>query len=227
MRSMKLLGAALLLTVGLVAGLGASDTQPPEIEIETPQDGAEFLLNEPVTVSWSVRDPVPGSGVAFTRATQDSGEALDTSTPGDHVLMVEAEDRAGNRSQKRVRYWVLYDVTIEEPLAPSAFNDDTPPTMTLPVGTEIPLSFTVQDAFGQSVRDVGSTVSVLEADTREIVFLGEEGVKSLRFNADSATHEFTLDTGALAPGDYRVIVQFQDGRTIFRVDLTLEPNEST
>lgn len=227
MRSIKVLGALLLLTASLVVGLGASDTQPPEIEIESPQDGAEYLLNEPVTVSWSVRDPLPGSGVAFTRATQDRGEELDTSTAGDHVLMVEAEDRAGNRAQKRVRYWVRYDVVMEKPLAPSAFEGEAPPSMTLEVGTQIPFSFSVRDYFEQPVADARGTVSVLDADTREIVYLPEDGVGALRYNAESATHDFTLDTEALSPGQYRVIVQFNDGRTLFRVTLTLEPSSTS
>ena len=227
MRAIKVSGAMLLLTVGLVVGLGATDTQPPVIQIDKPQDGAAYLLHEPVTVSWSVRDPLPGSGVAFTQATQDSGEELDTSTAGHHALIVQAEDHAGNRAQKRARYWVRYDVAMEKPLAPSAFEGDAPPSMTLPVGTEIPFSFAVRDFFDAPVAEASGTVSVLDADTREIVYFHEDGVGTIRYNAESATHDFELDAAALSPGQYQVIVQFDDGRTSYRIDLTLEPSSTS
>ncbi len=227
MRPIKVTGALLLLSMGLVVGLGASDTQPPEIQIETPQDGAEYLLNEPVTVSWSVRDPLPGSGVAFTRATQADGEELNTGTAGSHVLTVEAEDRAGNRAQKRARYWALYDVTIEKPLAPSAFDGEEPPTMTLPVGTQIPLDFTVRDFFDRPVEIANGTVSVLDAETHEIIYLDDDGVGTLQFDPEHATHGYMLDTEALSPGQYRVIVQFNDERTIFEIHLTLEASSTS
>lgn len=218
-----LMGTALLGTIGL----GAADTQPPMIQVETPQEGASYLLNEPIQVQWSAQDIFPGSGLKAALATQASGADLETGTPGDHIFTVLAEDNAGNQTQTQIRYWVVYDVVIEKPLAPSAFEDSTPPEMALPVGTEIPFSFAVRDYFERPVKSASGTVSVLNAETREIIYIGEDAVGILRYDAETDAFDYTLDTGPLNADEYQVLVQFNDGRTIFRIDLTLEPSESS
>lgn len=218
----KSVGLALITALAVVVGFGASDTQPPEIDLETPQEGKEYLLREPVTVSWSARDPQPGSGLAFVNATQDDGDPLATSDVGSRIFTVIAEDQAGNVAQKRVRYWVVYDVSLQKPLGPKAFADDSIPSMTVSVGTEIPFRFDVRDAQGAPIKGPVGNVSVLEADTHSLVYLGETGTGLFRYDAETQRHGYTLDTDALEPGRYRVLMQFNDGRTLFRMDLTLE-----
>lgn len=226
-RGYRLVGLLLGTIVLGSLSIGAADTQPPMIEIDTPQDGASYLLHDPVRVAWSVQDVFPGSGLKSVLATQADGDPLNTETAGEHVFTVLAEDNAGNQARKLVRYWVTYDVVIEKPLAPSAFEDEDPPSMTVPAGTEIPFSFAVRDFFEQPVESASGTVSVLDAETHEIVYLDEDGIGVLSFNPESATYEFTLDTEGLSADDYQVLVQFNDGRTVFRTDLTLEPSETS
>lgn len=226
-RGLKLVGLLLGTVVLGSLGMGAADTQPPVVDIETPSDGASYLLHEPVEVSWTAEDVFPGSGLKSAFATQADGDGLATSSPGEHVFTVVAEDHAGNRVQRQVRYWVVYDVVIEKPLAPSAFEGSTRPNMTISAGTEIPFSFTVRDFFERTVEVASGTISVLDADTREVVYLGDDGIGVLQFNSETETFDDTLDTGQLAAGEYEVLIQFNDGRTIFRIDLTLEPSESS
>ncbi|MFB6285160.1 MAG: hypothetical protein ABEK03_01085, partial [Candidatus Bipolaricaulia bacterium] len=173
-------------------------------------------------VSWSAGDPRPGSGLAFVNATQDDGDPLATSDAGSHVFTVTAEDQAGNVARERVRYWVVYDVRLQKPLGPKAFADDSIPSMTVSVGTEIPFRFDVRDARGKPVTETAGNVSVLEADTHSLVYLGETGTGLFRYDAETQRQGYTLDTDALEPGRYRVLMQFNDGRTLFRMDLTLE-----
>jgi len=218
----KSAGLALFTALAVVVGFGASDTRPPDIDIETPQKGTEYLLREPVTVSWSARDPRPGSGLAFVNATQDDGDPLATSDVGNRIFTVAAEDQAGNVAQERVRYWVVYDVRLQKPLGPEAFADDTIPSMTVSVGTEIPFRFDVRDAQGAPITEPAGNVSVLEADTHSLVYLEGAALGQFRYDAESQRHGYTLDTDALEPGRYRVLMQFNDGRTLFRMDLTLE-----
>ena len=225
-RGLKLTGLFAGTILVAAIGVGAADTQPPTVQIETPQDGANYLLNEPVEVAWTVDDAFPGSGLKTVLATQPNGARLDTNIAGEHVFVVTAEDHAGNQTQRQVRYWVVYDVTMEKPLAPSAFEDEAPPEMTVDVGTEIPFRFQVLDFFEQPVNDASGTLSVLDAETREIVFFGDDGVGVLQFNSETETYDFSLDTASLSADDYQVLIQFNDGRTIFRIDLTLEGSGS-
>lgn len=225
-RGCKLIGLVLGTALLGALGMGAADAEPPAIQIDTPRDGASYLLNEPVQVAWSVRD-VAGSGVKSVLATQANGEQLNTGVAGDHAFSVRAEDNAGNQAQERARYWVVYDVAVERPLGPSAFEGDTPPSMTVSAGAEIPFSFKVRDFFEQPVHNASGTISVLDAETGEIVYLGEDGVGVLHFDPETSTYDYALSTDPLAANEYQVLVQFNDGRSIFRVDLTLESSASS
>lgn len=221
-RGLKLVGLLLgTIVVGWLS-MGASDTQPPVINISSPSDGGTYVMHQPIEVAWTAEDSFPGSGLKSVLATQDSGKRLDTSQAGQHVFTVVAEDRAGNRAQRQVRYWVVYDVTMEKPLAPSAFEGEAPPTLTVDAGTEIPFSFSVRDFRNRKLTTASGTVNVLDAETREIVYLDEDGVGLLAFDAETESFNYTLDTDPLSTGVYRVLVQFNDGRTIFRIDLRLE-----
>lgn len=86
-----------------VSGINIDKT-PPVVNVNIPADGAEYLMNEPVKVNWSVTDSL--SGVDTVTATQQNDEYLDCRLPGVKTLKISAMDKAGNLIQKTISYTV-------------------------------------------------------------------------------------------------------------------------
>jgi hypothetical protein len=81
------------------------DEQPPTVDLRTPDDGAVYDLNEPVTADYSCADN-GGSGLQSCTGTVDDGAPLETSTAGDHVFTVVARDAEGNETTVSHTYTV-------------------------------------------------------------------------------------------------------------------------
>lgn len=79
---------------------------PPSIEISAPADGASYALGQHVTVSYACSAHEIAS-VTLCSGSVANGGALDTSTPGPHAFLVNAEDNAGGTSSKAIAYTVL------------------------------------------------------------------------------------------------------------------------
>ncbi|MFZ5644746.1 MAG: hypothetical protein ACOY46_14255 [Bacillota bacterium] len=87
-----------------VANINIDKTQP-EITINIPTDGAQYSLREKVTAGWTAQDSL--SGIDSATGTVPSGSAIDTATVGEKTFTVEVTDRAGNKTLKTVKYYVL------------------------------------------------------------------------------------------------------------------------
>jgi hypothetical protein len=82
------------------------DAVAPTIDLVEPTNG-QYLLGSEHEVEFSCDDNE--AGVVLCEGTQESGDALDTSTPGYHTFTVNAEDAAGNTAQVSVTYQVVFD----------------------------------------------------------------------------------------------------------------------
>jgi hypothetical protein len=93
------------------------DRTAPKITVTTPEDGAEYKLDQPLTAQYSCADEDGGSGLKEGTCTAKLADGtpaannapLDTSTVGEKTLTVRAEDNAGNVAEKVVHYRVVYD----------------------------------------------------------------------------------------------------------------------
>ena len=82
------------------------DTNPPEIAIITPPDGATYNLNEVVIADYTVTDTL--SGISITTAPVPDGSAINTTATGPHSFIVSATDNAGNSNAVIHSYSVDY-----------------------------------------------------------------------------------------------------------------------
>jgi lysophospholipase L1-like esterase len=181
------------------------DVTPPEIELTTPADGAEFEHREEVLAAFSCTDEEGGSGIAegYCEGTADDGEPIDTSTLGEHEFTVTATDRAGNMSDVTHTYTVI-DVTA--PTVASPHQD-----IEYKLGQDVDAQFTCTDEGG------GSGVAVCDGPAA----LDTSSVGSQSFEVvtrDNAGNEATVTF------TYRVIYAYgevrepinADGSSVFR-----------
>ena len=82
------------------------DVTDPTVTLTTPSDGATFPRFRSVDADFACADEVGGSGIASCVGTVDDGEAVDTSTLGDHDFTVTASDVAGNTTAVTHTYTV-------------------------------------------------------------------------------------------------------------------------
>ncbi len=93
---------------GIAVGpLTATDTTPPTVSVSTPAAGAEYAQGQKVRAAFTCSDPDGAGDVASCVGTVPSGQAIDTSSPGDKTFTVLATDRAGNRGSATIHYTVL------------------------------------------------------------------------------------------------------------------------
>jgi len=84
----------------------SDDTDPPQIALRTPDDGAYYRQNtHAVIVDFQCSDS--GSGIASCVGTQPPGASLDTAQAGAHTFTVTAVDNAGNQSSRTITYWIV------------------------------------------------------------------------------------------------------------------------
>jgi hypothetical protein len=99
------------------------DLTDPAVTLDGLEDGARIEQDAEVVVDYDCTDAL--SGIAECRGSAESGEALDTSTPGVFTYSVVAVDRAGNDTRVERSYTVVgidttppsLDVELPEPPA--------------------------------------------------------------------------------------------------------------
>jgi Tol biopolymer transport system component len=186
-----------------------ADTTPPQIAIASPADGASYQLGALASISYRCWDPANGdqvvSGVASCAANQ-AGDRLDTSTVGDHVLVVSAVDGAGNRAELARHYLVFW---------PFAGFDD--PIQNLPGtnlgrgGDSFPFRFSLGGYRGLDVVD-GIRWQRLTCDALAPMEAPSVGSASVSYNA---THDrYTIDAAtekAWGNTCRSVVIRLRDG----------------
>ena len=157
------------------------DKTNPIITINSPTEGATYLLNQPITANWNVSDSL--SGLTSSVGTVPSGQNIDTSTVGSHSFTVSATDNAGNTATKTVNYYVHYN--FGGFLAPVSNNGKVFKT-----GGTIPVKFQLTDFNGNYVTNAVVNLYVAKI-TNDIV--GTDEATTSTSNAD-AENQFRYDS---------------------------------
>jgi hypothetical protein len=165
------------------------DTTPPAITLTTPADGAVYERDEVVVADYECADETNGSGLASCAGNVDDGEAVDTSTLGEHKFTVQASDGEGNSASKSATYTVV---------------DKTPPAITLTApadGAVYTLGQSVAAAYGCADEAGGSGVASCDGTVPNgaAIHTSTLGVHSFEVrtsdnagNADSRTVTYTV-----------------------------------
>jgi hypothetical protein len=116
-----------------------ADKTPPTITINTPADGAQYLVGDAITPSYSCHDDFDGSRVSC-KATR-----IDT-TPGTHTFRVDSVDSSGNAASASTSYSVRYDFGgLYTPLVAE------PAAVSLKAGDNVPAKFSLHGDRGLDV----------------------------------------------------------------------------
>lgn len=97
----------------------APDLVAPTVDLRTPAEGAQYTVGDDVKAAYSCADE-GGSGLDSCTGDVPDGDAIDTSTAGDHAFTVTARDGAGHETT------VTHHYTVAEPS-----RDEQPPTVDL------------------------------------------------------------------------------------------------
>lgn len=207
------------------------DKTAPQIAINTPPEGSEYILNERVIADWSANDSV---GIDSASGSVPDGGLINTGIVGDHIFIVTATDLAGNTTIVSHNYSVRYE---KEPTgAEGSFLKDPQAvaggggqlgTTTLEgvytVGEIISIRFQLTDANGNYVTDAHPSLSIVEVT----IVNGKESYNALlevwAFEYDPVAFEYflDLDTSGLGVGIYDLWIAFGDG-TQRRIRVVLE-----
>ena len=179
------------------------DRTPPTITIETPSDGAVFVLGEPASASYDCTDEPGGSGLDVCHAAP-----LDTSSVGTRSFTVKARDRAGNTSTATRTYRVVY-----------AFGGFLPPLVPAPgfasmdAGETVPVKFSLAGDHGAGVVPEGSpTWTPLDCVSGLPAGAPSPARRTLAYLAGSGRYQLLVQTDVVWRGGCRELaVTLDDG----------------
>lgn len=115
------------------------DKTPPAITILAPADGAEYLVGDAITPSYSCHDDVDGSHVTCKATPFDT-------TLGTHTFRVDSVDSSGNAASAAATYSVRYDFDgFYTPLVAESG------AVTLRAGDNVPAKFSLHGDRGLDV----------------------------------------------------------------------------
>jgi hypothetical protein len=83
------------------------DETKPQVTVTTPPDGATYERGASVAADYSCADEPNGSGIDTCTGDVADGDAVDTTSLGEHTFAVQATDHAGNTDTKTVTYTVV------------------------------------------------------------------------------------------------------------------------
>jgi len=192
------------------------DMTPPEITINVPADGVEYLLNQVVLANWSAEDEAGGSGLKSATGTKDPGVAIDTATVGEKAFTVTATDNAGNSDTKTITYFVNYGfIGLLPPYQapPKAFK----------ITSSIPLKWQYTDYSGTVIDSSAANPSIeikpwVLSDTLssygDPITPNDPGSSGLRYDSETMTWQFNWQTKGLTAGIYGIwVTSGQTGQT--------------
>jgi hypothetical protein len=183
------------------------DLTAPDVALRTPTDGAAYAHGEQVVADYDCTDEQGGSGVASCAGPVADGQALDTSSVGQHSFTVTARDQAGNERTLTHAYTVL------DAEAPTVDLRTPADGATYPRGVSVLADYGCSDESGGSGVDTcvgtvpdGQPLDTATLGTKSFVVVARDEAG----NEQSVTHAYTV-VDATAPAiDLRTPV---DGAT--------------
>jgi hypothetical protein len=181
------------------------DRTPPAITVESPAEGAIFLLGATVAASYWCTDEEGGSGVELCHGTP-----LDTSSVGPHSFTVKARDRAGNTSAVTRHYRVVY--AFAGFLAPLVAP---PGPASLEAGEKVPVKFSLSGNHGLGILAADSpTWTHVDCATGAPLGARATGTSTLSYLAGNDRYQLHVATEDSWAGTCRRLeVSLDDGTT--------------
>jgi len=133
------------------------DKTKPQINITSPGENQEYILNQKVNAAWTTSDNL--SGVETAQGTVADGNEFNTATVGENSFTVEATDLAGNQESKTIKYYVRYNYTSLSPANGKKILKGDPFFL---------VRFKLSDAQGQSVTNAVAKLYLTGPDGKEI-----------------------------------------------------------
>ncbi len=187
------------------------DKKAPSITITSPTAGS-YLLNQAVAVNYSCTDG--GAGVGSCTGTSPNGGLLDTSGIGAKTFTVSAVDNVGNQATpSSVNYTVGFglDILFDHTKAHKA-------------GSTVPIKVRLTDANGNNLSSAGTVlhaVSVVQIGSQASTMLEDAGNSNpdfdFRFDQDSASYVYNLQTKGYRTGTYQLNFIAGSGAVIYSV----------
>ncbi len=191
------------------------DQTAPTIALNTPANGATFLLNQVVNADFSCTDSL--SALASCVGSVLNGSAIDTSSVGSKSFSVNASDNAGNTSSASASYSVGYNFSGF--LAPV----NNPPTVnTGKAGRTYPVQWQLTDGNGAFISSLSAVTSVTYKSTSCSSFSGDStdsletstsGSSGLHY--DSTTNQFVYNWATPSAGCYTLFVKLASNQTFY------------
>lgn len=135
----------------------ATDTTPPVVTIDRPADDAGYDLGSTVTAAFACADEDGGSGVAECAGSAADGEAIDTSSPGEHAFTVTTTDQAGNARAATVHYRVVGTQSIAFTQPASRTYGDPPFAPQVSASSGLPVVLSAEGACHATGADIAIT----------------------------------------------------------------------
>lgn len=187
-----------------------ADRTPPAITINAPADGATYTRGQQVFVSFSCDDGAFGSGVHGCNGDLPLGTLLDTSTLGSKSFGVDAYDNAGNESEAKSTYSVVYG--FGGFVSPAAAY---PMATSMKAGQSVPVKFSLTGDQGLAIFADGSPAWALCGSSDTAPATG-----ALSYNASNDRYTYLATTAKSWAGTCRdLVVTLADG-TVHRLRLT-------
>jgi hypothetical protein len=190
----------------------AEDTTPPAITMNTPADGAQYLLGQIVNADYSCQDEVDGSGLASCVGTVANGSPIDTASVGSKSFTVNATDNTGNPFSLTHNYSVVYSFSgFLQPV------DNLPTLNVVNAGKGIPVKFSLSGNQGSNVLAAGFPTSqritcaggAALDDVEQTLTVGNS---SLSYDAATDTYTYGWKTERAWAGTCRqLIIKLSDG----------------
>ena len=188
-----------------------NETTSPTVDLVTPAQGAYYIRDQVVNVSFTCADEPDGSGLANCAGSVPSGTALNTTTNGIHTFSVTATDGAGNTTTVDHTYTVVEPESTSGSLPPGGGVVTTDSGGTGPTGSD-PVETTLTSPNEGTVSIEEGVVT--QATPSGFVLLGLQ----VTITAPPASPEapltlvFDLDVALLdAAATKDTIVLFKDG----------------
>ena len=192
----------------------AIDGSTPTIDVVTPRAGASYPKGTLIAVDVRVADT--GTGATYTikndGQTIANGAPLNTSTVGQHTIVVDAHDQVGHVATTVTRtYNVTSGYVISDFFSPIA---PKPTLNVVKTGSSIAVKFTITDASGNEITDP----AVISQRVWRPISCKTFAVTGAEFATVGTTPEYSgffhFNTTAPANvGCYELVVRLDDGST--------------
>ncbi len=178
------------------------DQTPPVVTVNSPTDGAQYVLNSVITAEWSAIDSLSGINEA-------NGSEIDTNTVGTKTFTVTAEDLAGNETTLVRTYLVVYQ-----------YIGNSGPKNTSKLGAVKPIKFQLQDARGDNISSATALLWVAQVNEdgttgpeAAAVSSGTGGNNEFRYDTKEKQYIYNLNTKVLGLGTWQLRIRLDDGTT--------------